>query len=256
MGERVAPVTRAGATAAVLVCVSVVLSSGCAGGGSVTQTSDGATFPIRATPLRLPTVDLPKGFAHSVPGSCVGQGAEVGVLGLPGVPGEGALAPVGGSLKQGPVYVWIAGEAPRIAGFQAGDRGGMVRAMAISRPTYRGPVLIRGGRTDRRGPIRFRNGPGLANGLELGAGAMDWPALGARGASAQSPGWRYALFRARVPSPGCYAFQVDGQGFSYVLPFAVAVPPRLPSLTWNPTRSRGGFRWVSVLRPPESKVRR
>ena len=88
-------------------------------------------------------------------------------------------------------------------------------ALWVSRPSYDGPVLVRGGRLDRPERIGFGWGAQPRDELRLPRGR--W---GARPADIPQ-GWRAARIPIRIRDPGCYAVQVDGRGFSYVLTFAV-----------------------------------
>ena len=97
---------------------------------------------------------------------------------------------VGATLGQGPAY-------PVLVDVRAGANKTL---WAVS-PRYRGALLIRGGRLDGRGALRF------------------WPArarrLWWRGLwPEESRRWRYGAGATIVPRPGCYAFQVDGTTFS------------------------------------------
>jgi hypothetical protein len=75
---------------------------------------------------------------------------------------------------------------------------------AIS-PAHRGPILIRGGRLDGPGVLRFGRPHSPALQLPPGSG-----------------GWRYFPTSTVVPAAGCYAFQVDGAGFSRLIVFTAA----------------------------------
>lgn len=77
---------------------------------------------------------------------------------------------------------------------------------AIS-PRYRGPVLIRGGRVDGSGVLRFNFR--LAREFRLHKLAPTAPSR-----------WRHAPSHTALRGAGCYAFQVDGIGFSRVVVFA------------------------------------
>jgi hypothetical protein len=71
-------------------------------------------------------------------------------------------------------------------------------------PRYRGPVLIRGGRLDQAGRLRF-----------------DWgnvPPLELRIPKVAS-GDRGRPSFTRLRAPGCYAYQIDGTSFSRVIVF-------------------------------------
>lgn len=82
-------------------------------------------------------------------------------------------------------------------------------------PSYRGPVLIRGGRVDGPGRVRFDRGdvPPLTIriGLHLTSG---FPT-----SSVQPEGTRNRASYTRVRGPGCYAYQIDGTTFSRVVVF-------------------------------------
>lgn len=70
-------------------------------------------------------------------------------------------------------------------------------------PTYRGPVLVRGRQLDGPNPLRFNRGV-------VPPRAMQIPA-------SQPPRGEPSFTRVRAP--GCYGYQVDGVGFSYVIVF-------------------------------------
>jgi hypothetical protein len=73
-------------------------------------------------------------------------------------------------------------------------------------PSYRGPYIVRGRQLDGPGEVRFDQGPNWTNKLHnelrlVGPYADLNPA---------------ATF---LRAPGCYAYQVDGRGFSYTIVF-------------------------------------
>jgi hypothetical protein len=72
---------------------------------------------------------------------------------------------------------------------------------AVDRASYRGPILIRGRQLD--GPNKVRFGPASVPAPEL---------------RLRPTGTGYPSF-TRVRAPGCYAYQVDGLGFSYTIVF-------------------------------------
>jgi hypothetical protein len=72
-------------------------------------------------------------------------------------------------------------------------------------PAYRGPLVVRGGRIDAPGPIRFGNR--LTSYMHW---AGDWP---------HTSDWRYVPTTTALRGPGCYAFQIDGADFSRVVVF-------------------------------------
>jgi hypothetical protein len=212
--------------------VAALMLSGAAGGcfGDDDRSSppeDDAVFrSLETRPLELPTVNLHGRSVREYGGSgrCVeGEETAVGSLILP-VAELAALGPPGeAELKRGPVYPVLEESAPRIAALFNQPKIGQSKAVGtiwLSRPTYDGPVLIRGGRLDRPGELGF--GSRAEPRIELRLPAGDWP-LGGVGASARRQamreGWRATSVPTRIRAPGCYAFQVDGVGFSYVLAF-------------------------------------
>jgi hypothetical protein len=77
-------------------------------------------------------------------------------------------------------------------------------------PKYEGPVLIRGGRIDQPGALRFATtGKRIRTELSM-------PGFNSSGS------WRRATAYTLFRGPGCYAFQLDGTTFSNVVIFKVA----------------------------------
>jgi hypothetical protein len=75
---------------------------------------------------------------------------------------------------------------------------------------YDGPLLVRGARLDRRGPVRFARGYGEhLRGLYWDAGADQ--------SLVRDPTYRFLASSTLVRSRGCYGFQVDGDSFSRVI---------------------------------------
>jgi hypothetical protein len=221
---------------ALLGLAAALALSGCGGDESQPEPNGGSASAevfqtLQKRPLDLPNADL----SGELGGRCFG-GAEtdVGAIHIHGIPTEAVLGPGPGlgELEQGPVYSVLLAGPPRIVYLSTQPRikGSSVRAVNtlwVSRPSYEGPVLIRGIRLDRRGRIGF----GAANRprptLRLPAGS--WPRyLEPQGRGNLDPplrrlgeDWRVTAVATRVPAEGCYAFQVDGVGFSYVLTFGV-----------------------------------
>jgi hypothetical protein len=81
------------------------------------------------------------------------------------------------------------------------------KAVWVVDSAYHGPLLIRGGRIDRTGPVQFRFDPETQQQHELFVDGVSPPP----GASAL---WRSVPTTTYVRGPGCYAYQVDGTGFT------------------------------------------
>jgi hypothetical protein len=217
--------------------VSAALA-GCIGDGGVDGSREGrpastaAVFrELEARPLDLPRVDLHGGSIreYGVAGRCVeGRGIEVNAIVLRAVvPEVAALGPwpPGPSHSRGPVYAALPEGAPRIVFLSAlarirDSRSWLVRTIWISHPSYDGPVLVRGGRLDRPGALAFGTGLPPRESLRLPAGSWTGIRVDSRGEGVDArAGWRVAVMPTQIRQPGCYAFQVDGLGFSYVLAF-------------------------------------
>ena len=224
-------VTRAGLAALVLAGASACLGNEeNRTGESRPATAVRGFEELASRPLHLPRVELrgPSIREHGVAGRCVeGPGVPVNATVLPHIPGVAALGPVGPRERYGPVYAGLTEGAPRIVFLSLlptlGDtRWRLVRTLWISRPSYEGPVLVRAGRLDRRGVIGFGEELPPRSTLRLPAGGWPRTGFGSReGGSAVRAGWRVTSVPTLVGAPGCYAFQVDGLGFSYVLAFGV-----------------------------------
>lgn len=123
------------------------------------------------------------------------------------------------AIGHGPIYAAGLGEAgildfgyppPKESGFYGSEWSGQ-KVLWAQAPSYRGPVLIRGRQLD--GPNELRFSEGKQPPLELWLRAYD--ATG----NEQLTGWRYMPSYTRLRAPGCYAYQVDGQGFSDIIIF-------------------------------------
>jgi hypothetical protein len=161
----------------------------------------------------------------------------------PRTPGGRRAPRVAITLGDGPAYpvLGMSAPPPRPAGVASlrDDirRGGWYwhKTLWAVDKRYRGPLLIRGARIDRTGPVRFGIGD-----VEVG----DYQVLSELGMPAeQQVRWRYGASSTLVRGPGCYAFQVDGTNFSDVIVFAATRQARRQSavrnnhLQVNPTSS-------------------
>jgi hypothetical protein len=80
----------------------------------------------------------------------------------------------------------------------------------VVRAGYQGPVLIRGGQLD--GPSDVRFGEGIVPPSEHRLPATPRQLAGR---------FRFERTLSRVRAPGCYAYQIDGTTFSYLVVFEV-----------------------------------
>jgi hypothetical protein len=105
----------------------------------------------------------------------------------------------------------------RFRPFHGSDWGGQ-KVLWAAAPSYEGSILIRGGQVNGAGGVGFNvngDGPPFAE-LQLPPSGP-WT-------SRSNGGWRGWPSYTRVREPGCYAYQVDGTDFSYVIVFrAVAL---------------------------------
>lgn len=125
----------------------------------------------------------------------------------PSGPSACAVTPTTGSvpfirvaLGDGPVY--LAGNGFTIAGSRQSGGYWFAEAIWIARPEELGPVLVRGGRIDESGDLRFGDGSEPSGELRL-------PIHSYEQTGGQPPGWRIFNAYVRPTSPGCYATQVD-----------------------------------------------
>jgi hypothetical protein len=213
----------------------LVLSGAVAGclGGDDSEDDRQAVPSGEFLELKERSLDLPSAPTGEFGGGCFrGEDMAVGAISLPGIPGEAALGPWPGQaeLERGPVYVAHSAGPPRVVFLSAarrvpGSSCWAVEMIWVSRPSYDGPVLVRGRRGGSPWRVRIRLGDPAARGA-----ATTGRKLARRDMSPAedlvSKGWRATAvpirIRAAADEPGgCYAFQVDGLNFSYVLPFGV-----------------------------------
>lgn len=120
----------------------------------------------------------------------------------------------------GPLYPTLGADG--VLGVGGREEGGWFyqKVLWFAGPDYAGRALVRGGRLDGAGEVRFGTGPDPAAELRLGRKG---------GTVAGAPGWRHWPSYTRLRAPGCYAYQVDGEDFTAVIVFeAVAGPAASP----------------------------
>jgi hypothetical protein len=118
----------------------------------------------------------------------------------------------GPAIGDGPVYAVLPGAGPLLS-FQyppaknsvfAGSAWGGNKVVWFAKPTYTGPILVRGAQIGGPHLVGFSGGdPSAYDSMELPPGH----------------GWRNWPTATRVQAPGCYAYQVDGTNFTEVLVF-------------------------------------
>jgi len=103
--------------------------------------------------------------------------------------------------------------APLIAERFIGSSWLGARVTWTASAAYRGPVLIRGRRLGGSAAVGFGEGRRPYDELQLRSAGQGAPPV--------SGGGRAWLSFTRVQSAGCYAYQIDGSGFSSVIVFKV-----------------------------------
>lgn len=148
-------------------------------------------------PLKLPT--LQPGEACPVTHS-----AAVGILDsfLIPRPGPGPVYPDGAVGIQGVAVLVPGGSVNGWANF---------KTLWFSEPSYQGPWVIRGKQLDGSSPVIFGEAPTVSKLVVPGEATVNETNDGYR----EAPGGTY------LRGPGCYAWQVDGLSFSYVIVFKV-----------------------------------
>lgn len=163
-------------------------------------------------PLHLPST----GPGGACPASSVRRFAGGGGF-------SGSFAAIG----SGPLYLGGPVSRSPVVRLSAGQGGWQEQKVIwVVAARYPGPLLLRGGRVDGPGPLRFAHYLGAAGAPGYGTGGHGFRQLlyvrDGLHSSAQHvletiPSDIY------VRAPGCYAIQVDGEGFSETLVFR-AVP--------------------------------
>jgi hypothetical protein len=139
----------------------------------------------------------------------------------PGAPcpvdrGQTLSSDFGPGIGRGPVYPVPGGDRAVLDLSDARIQRGWwyVKVLWVARPGFPGGALIRGGRLDAPGAVRFREGPRPPLHLRLEPGGT---AVGGQ------EGWTQWPSYTRLRGSGCYAWQVDTAGASWPVVFA-AVP--------------------------------
>jgi hypothetical protein len=167
-------------------------------------------LPFRSLPRLLAVVSAAGGLV-----ACSGNSSEPSAK--PSTPktlapglGDGPVYPVGFAKRSVLAFEY----PPPKNGLFAGSEWGGQKVLWVSNPGYDGPILIRGHQLDGANPVRFgQGGPTLLNELAFRRGEADnW-----------TGGWRNFPSYTRLRAGGCYAYQVDGAGFSDIVVFRAVV---------------------------------
>lgn len=181
-------------------CVALLLGMGlaaCSLGAQSSTNRDNPLARLGALPLKLPRlapgqVCPPSKLSQSYPGSGMGLGS-------------------------GPVYV-LNGQ------LVISDPEHPQKVAWIADPNYKGPIRIRGGRIDGSGqlllggpdnhwrgaPVKTVEGTDLYTELDL-----------MESHTTSKPGWRVWPSATYIATPGCYAWQIDGLGFTEIITIQV-----------------------------------
>lgn len=124
-----------------------------------------------------------------------------GSAGCPVTPTTTAVPFMSSVLGNGPLYV-AGGSSVSIANTAQSGGYWFIKQVWIADPAEPGPILVRGGRIDAPGDLRFGDGSEPAGQLRL-------PIHSYEHTGGQPPGWRIFNAYLRPPSPGCYAMQLD-----------------------------------------------
>ncbi|MBA3735614.1 MAG: hypothetical protein H0W90_10535 [Actinobacteria bacterium] len=161
-----------------------------------------------------------------IPGLATGEACptteQSGVLAASGIEAPFDSFPAWGS---GPAFPTALGRGPRpLLTFEypplpgsvwEGSGWGGRKNIWVVADSYRGPVLVRGRQLDGPNDVRFENGrPGFTD------ATRQHPRLELRLLGPETHG---NPATTRLRAPGCYAFQVDGAVFSYLIVFEARI---------------------------------
>ena len=139
----------------------------------------------------------------------------------------------GDALGKGPVRVLLADGGDVLhgrvdIGTSAARRWLAMQTLWFAMPGYNGPFVVRGARLGKRGAIEVQpagsgQSPGLGPLVVRGGPTLNSYPVAATNASHI---YRTAPGATWVKSPGCYAWQVDGRGFSEHIVVEATTAPR------------------------------
>jgi hypothetical protein len=171
---------------------------------AIAKTGTEPATPPTLSELRQRPLHIPKLEAGA---SCpVSRPRNVSPDFAPGL-GDGPVYPVG--FAKGSVLEFV--YPPHKKSLFAGSKWGGQKVLWVADPKYEGPILIRGRQLDGSNEVRFAHGGDLEPRAELsfeGGETVD-----------MTGGWSNFPSYTRLRAPGCYGYQVDGDGFSDVIVF-------------------------------------
>jgi hypothetical protein len=196
--------------------IALMLLAGCSGGSAALSPTAVSTSPTAAsTASGTPAAEWASLEGKPLHLPMLSPGAA-----CPVTPAQQHVAPDHQyAFGSGPVYLVAEALQPTVTFLDAGssDPGS---AWKISKvfwevaAAYAGPAIIRGGQIDGTHQVGFNGGLGQTAGNTQGTEPIlrDLRLLGDPAGQ-----WKTYLTFARIQSPGCYAFQIDGPGFSSII---------------------------------------
>jgi hypothetical protein len=148
-------------------------------------------------PLHTPTIAAGSPCPTTRPDS-KGDLRRIGFVGTAW--GEGPAYPGGLDGGQGNPVLRYQDPIPPESGFYGSAWFGN-KVLWMADPVYSGPILVRGLQVDGPNELRFDNGMLPPRAMRIRPAARGRPSF------------------TRVRAPGCYAYQLDGLGFSYAIVF-------------------------------------
>lgn len=168
----------------------------------------GASAAITAARIRSDPLHRPLHLPH------LGPGKRCPVSPARATPSAGNQTLIG----RGPAYLIAVrgGGATINIGMSARDKLGWYgqKTPWLINRSYDGPILVRGGRIDRRGELRFAYGYGQH------LRELYWRS-GADQGLPPDPNFRFLPSEMLFRAPGCYVNQIDGTSFSRIIVFRV-----------------------------------
>jgi len=124
--------------------------------------------------------------------------------------------PTAPAFGPGPAYPTLASDGGRaVLWYRVGfspDKGWEGTKVLWTVPRYNGPYIVRGRQLDGANELQFDQGPNWSNKLHAQLRLV-------------GPYTRLNPAATYLGAPGCYAYQIDGHGFSYLIVFEARIVP-------------------------------